>query len=54
MCKQGLVEKINERDHWIDPGVDGRITPTWIIRGDDVRVRTGFIWFRVGTVIWHL
>jgi hypothetical protein len=30
-----------ERDHWGDPGVDGRIILRWIFRKWNVGVRTG-------------
>jgi hypothetical protein len=37
------------RDHWGDPGVDGRIIYTSIFREWDVWVWTGLIWRRIGT-----
>ena len=33
-----LVGKPGERDHWVDPGVDGRIILRWIFRKWDVGV----------------
>jgi hypothetical protein len=41
---------LREKDHWGDPGVDGRIILRWIFRKWDVRVRTISIWLRVVTV----
>jgi hypothetical protein len=37
-----------ERDHWGDPGLDGRIVLRWILRKWDVGVWTGLSWFRIG------
>jgi hypothetical protein len=33
-----LLGKPGKRDHWVDPGVDGRIKIRWIFRKWDVRV----------------
>ena len=43
-----------ERDHWGDPGLDGRIILRWIFRKWDVGVWTGLTWFRIGTGGGHL
>ena len=40
---------LGERDHWGDPGVDGRIILKWISRRWDVGVWTGSIWPSIGT-----
>jgi hypothetical protein len=40
---------LNERDHLGDPGVDGRIILSWILRKLDVGVWIGSSWFRTGT-----
>jgi hypothetical protein len=42
------------RDHWGDPGVDGRIILRRIFRKWDVGVWTGSMWLRIGTVGGHL
>jgi hypothetical protein len=39
----------SERDHWGDPGVDGRIILRWIFRKWDVGVWTGLGWLRIET-----
>jgi hypothetical protein len=49
-----LVEKLRERDHWEDPGVDGRIILRWIFRKWDVGVWTGLSWLRIETAGGHL
>jgi hypothetical protein len=40
-------EKLRERDHWRDPGVDGRIILRWTFRKLDVGLWTGLRWFRI-------
>jgi hypothetical protein len=47
-----LVGKNGERDHWGDPGVDGRIILRWIFRKWDVGVWTGLL--RIWTGSGHL
>jgi len=47
-------ENLRERDHWGDPGVDGRIILRWIFRKWDVGVWTGSSWLRIGTVCGYL
>ena len=42
------------RDHWGDPGVDGRIILRWIFWKWDVGVWTGSSWLRIGTGGGHL
>jgi hypothetical protein len=36
-CTGFWWENLRERDHWRDPGVDGRIILRWIFRKYDVR-----------------
>ena len=45
---------LTERDHWRDPGVDGRIILRWIFRKWDVGAWTGSSWLRIGTGGGHL
>jgi hypothetical protein len=45
---------LRERDHWIDPGVDGRIILKWIFREWDVRVWAELSWLRIRTGGGHL
>jgi hypothetical protein len=45
---------MRERDHWRDPGVDGRIILRWFFRKWDVGVWTGLIWLSTGTGGGHL
>jgi hypothetical protein len=44
-----LVGNLRERDHLVDPGVDGRIILRWIFRKWDMGVWTGSSWLRIGT-----
>ena len=45
---------LRERDHWGNPGVDGRIILRWIFTKWDVGVWTGSSWLRVGAGGGHL
>jgi hypothetical protein len=47
-------ENLREREHWGDPGVDGRIILRWIFRKWDVGVWTGSSWLKIGTNGGHL
>jgi hypothetical protein len=46
--------KIGERDHWGNPGVDGRIILRWIFRKFDVGIWAGLGWLRIKTGGGHL
>ena len=46
--------KPEERDHFGDPGVDGRIILRWIFRKWDVGVWSGSSWHRIETGGGHL
>jgi hypothetical protein len=41
VCTQLWWENLRERDHWGDPGVDGRIILWWVFRKWDVEVWAG-------------
>jgi hypothetical protein len=45
---------LRERDHWGDPGLDGRIILRRIFRKWDVGVWTGLSWLRIETCGGHL
>ena len=51
---QGFGGETRERDHWEDPGEDGRIILRWIFRKWDVEAWTGSVWLRIGTNGGHL
>ena len=38
---------LRKRDHFEDPGIDGRIIFRWIFRKWDVGAWTGLIWLRI-------
>jgi hypothetical protein len=40
---------LRERNHLVDPVVDGRIILRWILRKWDVGVCNGSSWLRIGT-----
>jgi hypothetical protein len=47
-------KNLRERDHWVYPGVDGRIILRRIFRKWDVVVWTGLSWHRIETGGGHL
>ena len=50
-CVYGvLVGKPGGKNHWEDPGVDGRIILGWICRKLDVMAWTGSMWLGEGQV----
>jgi hypothetical protein len=48
-----LWGNLRERDHWGDPGVEGRIILRRMFRKWDVGVWTRLSWLRIETVGWH-
>jgi hypothetical protein len=54
VCTGFLWENLRERDHWGDPGFDGRMILRRIFSKWDVRIWTGFSWFRIETGGGHL
>jgi hypothetical protein len=54
-CVQGFGGgNLSERDHWGDPGVEGRIILRWIFRKWDVGVWTGLSWLSIERGGGHL
>jgi hypothetical protein len=49
-----LVGNPEERDHWGDPDIDGRIILRWIFRKWEAVVGTGWSGLRIGTGGGHL
>jgi hypothetical protein len=47
-------ENLRERDHLVNPGVDGRIILRWIFRKWDMGVWTGLCWLKIKTGGGHL
>ena len=45
---------LGERDHWGEPGLDGRIILRWIFRKWDMGIWTESSWLRIGTGGGHL
>jgi len=52
--KNILYEEKEERGHWEDEDVDGRIILRWIFRKLEGVVGTGWSWLRIGTRGGHL
>ena len=46
--------KMRERDHSVDPGVDGKIIKRWIFSKWDLGLWTRSSWLRIGTDGGHL
>ena len=53
-CAQGFGGDTEGKNHFGDPGVDGRIIWSWIFRKLNVGVLTGSSWLRIGTGGGHL
>jgi hypothetical protein len=53
-CTGFWWENLGERDHWRNPGVDGRIILRLILRKWDVEIWTGLSWLRIETGGGHL
>ena len=49
VCTGFCWGNLGERDHWSDPGVEGRMVLRWIFRKWDVGLWTGSSWLRIGT-----
>jgi len=45
---------LREREHWGDPGADGRIVLRWTFRKWDVGIWNGSNWLKIGTGGGHL
>jgi hypothetical protein len=54
VCTGLWYENLRKRDHWVDPGVDGRIMLRQMIRKWDVEVWTRLSWLRMETVGGHV
>jgi hypothetical protein len=53
-CTGFWWENLRERDHFVDPGIDGTIILQQIFRKWDVGVWTGLSWLRIETGGRHL
>jgi hypothetical protein len=53
-CTGFWCGNLRERNHFVNPGVDGRIIIRWIFRKCNVGVWTGSSWLRIGTGGGHL
>jgi hypothetical protein len=53
-CTDFWRANLREKDHWGDPGVDGRIILRRIFRKGDVGVWNGLSWLRIETGGGHL
>jgi len=48
-CYESFTQYLRDRDHFEDPGIDGKIILRWIFRKWDVGVWTGSCWHRIET-----
>jgi hypothetical protein len=52
--REACTGYLRERDHWEDPGSDGRMILGWVFRKWDVGVWIGLSWLRIETGGGHL
>jgi hypothetical protein len=53
-CTGFWLGNLRKKDHWGDPGVDGRIILRWIFRKWVVGIWTGLSWLKIETARGHL
>jgi hypothetical protein len=46
-CTMFLWGDLRERDHWGEPGVDGKVISRWIFRNWEMGVWAGLRWLRI-------
>jgi len=46
-CYESFTQYLRDRDHFEDPGIDGKIILRWIFRKWDVGEWTGSCWHRI-------
>jgi hypothetical protein len=50
MHADSLLRNLNETYRFKEVGVNGRIILKWVLRKQDRRAWTGFIWIRIGII----
>jgi hypothetical protein len=48
-CRQSFSRNRKERDLFEDQNVDVKVLLNWILKKQDRRLGTGFIWLKIGT-----